>query len=60
MLHKFANVSLELRIALISVIQKSHLEFAPGYDRTWESDMKDFLVVQKGKLPVICKPRSDA
>jgi hypothetical protein len=56
----FTNLPLELRIALLSIVQKLDMEFAPGYARTWENDMKDFFVFQKGKLPVVCKPRSGA
>ncbi|KAK7042191.1 cytochrome P450 [Favolaschia claudopus] len=45
---------LELRMVLASILQRFELRFADGYDtQQWEADLKDYFVLQKGRLPVV-------
>lgn len=41
-----------------NLVREVDLKFAPGYKETWESDLQDFFVVQRGRLPVIATPRA--
>lgn len=48
----------ELRTTTLSIVHGVQMEFAKGYEKTWESDLEDFFVVHKGKLPVLCTARA--
>lgn len=49
---------LELRMTTVYLVRDLDLKFAPGYQRTWESDWLDYFVMQKGKLPITASPRA--
>lgn len=49
---------LELRSTTLNIVHSVQMALAKGYEKTWEADMQDFFVVQKGKLPVVCTARA--
>lgn len=49
---------IELRMATAYLVRDLDLKFAPGYKETWESDWQDYLVFQKGKIPIIASLRA--
>jgi hypothetical protein len=50
--------TIELRMATSYLVRDLELEFASGYKETWESDWRDYFVMQKGKLPVVVSARA--
>jgi cytochrome P450 len=52
---------LEMRMVLAYVLQAFELRFADGYDKQqYEAELKDYLVLQKGSLPIIITSRRAA
>ncbi|KAJ6526246.1 cytochrome P450 [Mycena vulgaris] len=50
---------LEMRMVLAHVIRAFELSFEEGYDEgRWEAELKDYFVLQKGRLPVALRGRS--
>lgn len=50
--------TLELRMTTAYLVRDLDLKFASGYKQTWESDWRDYFVIQKGELPVVVSPRA--
>ncbi|KAJ6608708.1 cytochrome P450 [Mycena sp. CBHHK59/15] len=49
----------EMRATVCSLISKFDMRFEEGFDaNSWEEDMLDYFVVQRGRLPVVLKSRS--
>lgn len=49
---------LELRMTTAYLVRDLDFKFEPGYKQTWESDWRDYFVLQRGKLPIITSPRA--
>ncbi|KAJ7477012.1 cytochrome P450 [Mycena galericulata] len=50
---------LELRMVVAWVMQAFEMRFAEGYDtRSWEEELKDYFVMQKGGMPVALTSRT--
>ncbi|KAJ7790423.1 cytochrome P450 [Mycena olivaceomarginata] len=50
---------LEIRMVVAYMIQAFELQFADGYDEErWEDELKDYLLMQKGSLPVVVTSRA--
>lgn len=49
---------IELRMTTAYLVRDLDFEFAPGYKKTWESDWEDYLVIKKGKLPIVASLRA--
>ncbi|KAJ7865617.1 cytochrome P450 [Mycena olivaceomarginata] len=50
---------LEIRMVVAYVMQAFELRLADGYDEEWwEDELKDYLVMQKGSLPVVVTSRA--
>ncbi|KAJ7510455.1 cytochrome P450 [Mycena galericulata] len=50
----------EMRMVICTLINKFEMRFEEGFDvNSWEEDMLDYFVVQRGRLPVILKPKSN-
>ena len=49
----------ELRMTTANLIRDLDMQFAPGYQETWESDWQDYLAIQTGKLPIVVSPRAE-
>ncbi|KAJ7183193.1 cytochrome P450 [Mycena filopes] len=48
----------EMRMVVCTLISKFEMRFERGYDvNSWEEDMLDYFVVQRGRLPVIITVR---
>ncbi|KAJ7163956.1 cytochrome P450 [Mycena crocata] len=49
----------EMRMVVCTLISKFDMRFEDGFDvNSWEEDMLDYFVVQRGRLPVVLKARS--
>ncbi|KAJ7352392.1 cytochrome P450 [Mycena albidolilacea] len=49
----------EMRMVICTLISKFDMRFEEGFDvDSWEKDMLDYFVVQRGRLPVVLTPRS--
>ncbi|TCD68353.1 hypothetical protein EIP91_010991 [Steccherinum ochraceum] len=49
----------ELRMVLCCMMQQVELSFEESYDPDdWDRDMKDFFILDVGRMPVVVKPRS--
>ena len=48
----------ELRMTTAYFVRDLELKFASDYKKTWESDWRDYFVMQKGELPVVVSPRA--
>lgn len=47
-------------MVICTLISKFEMRFEEGFNvNSWEEDMLDYFVVQRGRLPVILKARSD-
>ncbi|KZT66218.1 cytochrome P450 [Daedalea quercina L-15889] len=50
---------LSLRMVLAWMMLRFDMRLAEGYDvKQWERDLKDYFAFQKGRLPVVLRPRS--
>ncbi|KAJ6570120.1 cytochrome P450 [Mycena vulgaris] len=50
----------EMRMVVCTLISKFNMRFEEGFDvNSWEEDMLDFFVVQRGLLPVVLTARSN-
>ncbi|KAJ6468383.1 cytochrome P450 [Mycena sanguinolenta] len=48
----------EMRMVICTLISKFDMRFEEGFDvNSWEEDMLDYFVVQRGRLPVVLTPR---
>ncbi|KAF7375220.1 hypothetical protein MSAN_00408600 [Mycena sanguinolenta] len=48
----------EMRMVICTLISKFDMRFEEGFDvNSWEEDILDFFVVQRGRLPVVLTPR---
>jgi hypothetical protein len=46
-------------MVICTLISKFDMRFEEGFDvDSWEKDMLDYFVVQRGRLPVVLTPRS--
>ncbi|KAJ7086454.1 cytochrome P450 [Mycena belliarum] len=49
---------IEMRMVIAHVMRAFDLSFEDGYDRRrWESDLRDYFVLHKGRLPVVLHDR---
>lgn len=50
----------EMRKVICTLISKFEMRFEDGFDvNSWEEDMLDYFVVQRGRLPVVLTLRSN-
>ncbi|KAJ7760753.1 cytochrome P450 [Mycena maculata] len=50
----------EMRMVICTLVSKYEMRFEEGFDvNSWEEDMLDYFVVQRGRLPVILTARSN-
>jgi hypothetical protein len=50
---------LEIQMVMVYMIQAFELQFADGYDEEqWEDKLKNYLLMQKGTLPVVVTSRA--
>ncbi|KAJ6577437.1 cytochrome P450 [Mycena capillaripes] len=50
----------EMRMVICTLISKFEMRFEDGFDvDSWEKDMLDYFVVQRGRLPVVLATRSN-
>jgi len=49
---------MEMRAVMATLVRRFEMRFAEEYDpRMWEEELKDYLVLEKGKLPVVLTRR---
>ncbi|KAJ6474484.1 cytochrome P450 [Mycena vitilis] len=50
---------LEIRMVMAYIMQAFDMRLVDGYDKQrWEAELKDYFVLQKGRLPIILNSRS--